>query len=473
MFCRKCGQEIREGAKFCTKCGTAVPTPKPVQQQPVQPRPVQQQPVQPKPVQPKPVQQQPVQQPPKKKKGAGPIIALVVCAIVLLLLIGGLLVAIKIKMDGEDANNSVSRDRDNRIEEMESTEDDRKSTETEESVGTEETTQEETEVMGGQPGMTLEQYGESLSKCQLEGVQYTYTNEEGLYYTEGLKGVNGCLTYTIVDLDADGQDELLAFQIDENVENGNNIYAQVYENTDSGIELADETLLLEGILGSMSDSGAIRMMLKDKKYICMDYAISTYIAADGTWFGLRTYTYNGESLEEYLKYSIVGSSLEETGREQTDVLQKLRAMNMPKSAENLELRDNFMFSVADTGIESLAKIRVDNTYDYEVNPERKGEPVATCHLISGNASEEYILPQSSEKYLTEQDLSGLSAEQLRIARNEIYARYGWRFADEGLRKYFADKSWYMVRGYQDVTDDQLSDIEKANRDLIKSFESAQ
>lgn len=70
MFCRKCGQELKSGAKFCTKCGTPVAQGAPQAQQPGQAPPVQQpgqtQPVQ-QPGQVPPMQQpgqtQPVQQP--------------------------------------------------------------------------------------------------------------------------------------------------------------------------------------------------------------------------------------------------------------------------------------------------------------------------------------------------------------------------------------------------------------------------
>ena len=86
----------------------------------------------------------------------------------------------------------------------------------------------------------------------------------------------------------------------------------------------------------------------------------------------------------------------------------------------------------------------------------------------GNASD-YILPTSDSAYLTEKDLSALTKEQLRLARNEIYARHGYIFNDEELKEYFQSKSWYTP-STEEVTDDMLNVYEIANRDLIINVE---
>lgn len=68
--------------------------------------------------------------------------------------------------------------------------------------------------------------------------------------------------------------------------------------------------------------------------------------------------------------------------------------------------------------------------------------------------------------LTEEDLKGLSSEQLRIMRNEIYARNGYIFQDRKLREYFMQKSWYSP-----VTRDvSLTQIEQYNILFIKGYE---
>ena len=47
-----------------------------------------------------------------------------------------------------------------------------------------------------------------------------------------------------------------------------------------------------------------------------------------------------------------------------------------------------------------------------------------------------------QKQLTETDLKGKTCEQLRIMRNEIFARHGREFGDPKLREYFLKQKWY-------------------------------
>ena len=86
-------------------------------------------------------------------------------------------------------------------------------------------------------------------------------------------------------------------------------------------------------------------------------------------------------------------------------------------------------------------------------------------------SNDYILPSSDSMYYTKKDLESLTSEELRIARNEIYARHGRKFQDEALQTYFDSCSWYY--GYiepEDFRENILNDYEIANRDLIKECE---
>lgn len=84
---------------------------------------------------------------------------------------------------------------------------------------------------------------------------------------------------------------------------------------------------------------------------------------------------------------------------------------------------------------------------------------------------DYILPTSNSAYLTMEDLEGLTAEQCRLARNELYARYGRKFTDETLKAYFESKSWYVgTIEPEDFTEDMLNEYEIYNRDLIVDYE---
>lgn len=86
---------------------------------------------------------------------------------------------------------------------------------------------------------------------------------------------------------------------------------------------------------------------------------------------------------------------------------------------------------------------------------------------------EYILPQSDTKELTREELLALSKEELRLARNEVFARHGMIFGDEELDNYFRSKSWYspafsVEEFYEKV---EMSLVEERNVSLILEVEN--
>ncbi|MGF1626744.1 MAG: YARHG domain-containing protein, partial [Alphaproteobacteria bacterium] len=78
----------------------------------------------------------------------------------------------------------------------------------------------------------------------------------------------------------------------------------------------------------------------------------------------------------------------------------------------------------------------------------------------------FIIPDSSQRALTRADLAGLSPSQLRIARNEIYARHGYIFQNAELQAWFSAQPWYTPISRQ-VT---LSRIEEQNVALLRAVE---
>lgn len=86
-------------------------------------------------------------------------------------------------------------------------------------------------------------------------------------------------------------------------------------------------------------------------------------------------------------------------------------------------------------------------------------------------SDDYIIPDSSTRLITEEDINGLNNDELCLARNEIYARKGRKFKADDIRQYFESKDWYNPTiEADDFTNDMLSDIEKKNVEFIKSYE---
>ena len=76
------------------------------------------------------------------------------------------------------------------------------------------------------------------------------------------------------------------------------------------------------------------------------------------------------------------------------------------------------------------------------------------------------LPQSSTRPLTEDDISTLALNEIRIARNEIFARNGRSFRSPELVAHFSRFSWYRPTGFEV----ELTKIEQENVDFLKAAE---
>jgi hypothetical protein len=77
-------------------------------------------------------------------------------------------------------------------------------------------------------------------------------------------------------------------------------------------------------------------------------------------------------------------------------------------------------------------------------------------------------PQASNRYLTSEDLAGKSIWELKIMRNEIFARHGYKFKTEDMITYFNKQKWYKPE-YDNVTA-KLTEIEIANVKMLKQYE---
>ncbi len=90
---------------------------------------------------------------------------------------------------------------------------------------------------------------------------------------------------------------------------------------------------------------------------------------------------------------------------------------------------------------------------------------------SVQSSQDYILPDSGSRYLTEAEIRSLTEDEMRLARNEVYARHGRKFDSEDLQAYFNSKPWYSgVIAPKDFDESILNAYEIANLDLIRAVE---
>jgi hypothetical protein len=72
------------------------------------------------------------------------------------------------------------------------------------------------------------------------------------------------------------------------------------------------------------------------------------------------------------------------------------------------------------------------------------------------------------KLISEQMLHGLSLNELRLLRNEVYARHGRQFQAEWLQQYFFSQPWYQTN--ERFKDEELSGPDKQNVETIVAYE---
>jgi hypothetical protein len=96
--------------------------------------------------------------------------------------------------------------------------------------------------------------------------------------------------------------------------------------------------------------------------------------------------------------------------------------------------------------------------------------------VTGSTSGNYnttanLYPQGSDRPLLVEDVENLNGWELKIMRNEIYARHGYIFKTAEMKEYFKTQRWYEPK-YENV-DDMITKVEKENIKLIKRYETRQ
>lgn len=317
----------------------------------------------------------------------------------------------------------------------------------------------------------LAEYALHLNGSNLDGVSFTYTKtEDGMWQRSSLDDspfqTVGNLDFVLRDFDGDGSEELLTYDMEKR-DGDWAVTASIYEQKDGQVQKADTKTLLEKAF-SFCDSGDVRFFLKDDKYICMDSGLSCFVIADGMQYAVKAYSYNGEKLVEMANEELQGSDFYEVGHSMTEYVDQLNTMGFSKTAAAVYDRDVLRVCAADSGITFLSKILLHHSY-LEEDKTWAYDPYAYMEFVEGEEAEDaYVLPESNEKGLSADELRDLGEDRLRIARNEIYARYGRSFQDEALAQYFQKKAWYCQS--ETIDDTVLSETELANRDLILQAE---
>lgn len=103
-------------------------------------------------------------------------------------------------------------------------------------------------------------------------------------------------------------------------------------------------------------------------------------------------------------------------------------------------------------------------------PDERDQPWEYADAYQGDYADDMI-SDSSMRYLTEADVVGWSKENIRLAKNEIYARHGYIFKSQDLYDYFAmNTDWYNPTVLpENWNDSWLNEYERANVSLLQSI----
>lgn len=107
-------------------------------------------------------------------------------------------------------------------------------------------------------------------------------------------------------------------------------------------------------------------------------------------------------------------------------------------------------------------------------PDPTATPVPEEQTQNTAETGEYFFPESSSRYLTDEEISVYNSDQLELAKNEIYARHGRQFVTDYIADYFNSKSWYQGTIDPDTFDAEQNSIfneyELANISKIAEWE---
>jgi len=146
-----------------------------------------------------------------------------------------------------------------------------------------------------------------------------------------------------------------------------------------------------------------------------------------------------------------------------------------KNLTNIRIENNKFYSdqtngefvIYDNGQEKIKGLKIYNSWsgltengEYEIGT--KSYPIDDYY--NGK------YPQTSKRLLSKDELIEMTKHDLKIMRNEIFARYGYQFQAGGeMDNYFKKQNWYS--GQHDNVNDFLTELEKENIKLIQQIEN--
>ena len=126
-----------------------------------------------------------------------------------------------------------------------------------------------------------------------------------------------------------------------------------------------------------------------------------------------------------------------------------------KDKESLQSQNDLLKKEIEFYKDSLSKANQQTTNPYDKT------------VTQANGS--YVISDSDKRIISESELLSLTPWQLKVARNEIYARHGRSFVSKDLSCYFAGQNWYKVNS--NYSDSLLTNVENQNVSTILNYET--
>ncbi|WP_347451093.1 YARHG domain-containing protein [Acetoanaerobium noterae] len=154
-----------------------------------------------------------------------------------------------------------------------------------------------------------------------------------------------------------------------------------------------------------------------------------------------------------------------------DVLPKISFNEIYSSVAEKFKSDKPDDNLADTPVPN------DDSAENNAEPDSGGasnedEAISEDNSSDSSLDEDYMLP-SSTKELTLDDITGMSAKDLRLAINEMYARHGYYFGPGANQRYFDEKPWYnpdmSIKSPNDIVEN-FTEIENKNLSFLATQE---